>query len=806
MSMSESKNNIVEELNKWIRKRDDSLSALTYIKNEENKLTFKYKDTVFHVSYPNDYPNNRFALFCIEYTDTSLNWLGYVNIYCCTKKPKKLYSVLKKIGNEFIKHHNATVPDYTEVDGTDLYHEESIINSFDIEIGKLRNKLYKNIKNCSSAFTLDKTDTKAPQLFKGSDPGSIILNEFISLSKKYKNNDKVTLNTVNDNIYHWKLKLKDFTSKAITSSLESLNEYYGYDYIEIDVYFHHKYYPSYPPVLKYVRPRLNKCLMHRLSNLKMIQTDYWIPSRGMEFVVSKLKSILNEHADINISSKLNDIEKYNMGAYMNLENHLMKLAAYCDNVEEFSPLDKTKYDKVYNKEDVHKTMKKRGGKYWSQGTGYGTTGSHNWDINKYVQLEKEKELQVKTLLEKIVVSIQDSSDLLSVYKTIDGSYLISYLKSILGGASFLEMGNHTDLYQVIFTILQNLITEDSIFLFAGKDDGKGIIDILGDLSKKADNMQKLMKDKESEHNVGDIDVSAMVKYIYEMAKASFDVFNVSGSKTSTKKIDDDDENSEQKEYITKMDNYKYSNCNIQASQYYFTGLSGSITKKVMKRIASEYTSLMDSLPIHFNASILFRSDTDNLRVCRALITGPDDTPYDSGMFIFDFLLPTNYPAGPPQVKIRNNGNQRFNPNLYNCGKVCLSLLGTWPTSNPSENWNSKTSTLYQVLNSIQSLILIGEPYYNEPGWERLRGTPKGVAAVKAYNNNIRLYTMRHTMSDLMENPSSYGGFEDAIKTHFKLKKDYILKVCGKWVDESPSAMKALYNTEYDRLKKNLKSL
>ena len=64
----------------------------------------------------------------------------------------------------------------------------------------------------------------------------------------------------------------------------------------------------------------------------------------------------------------------------------------------------------------------------------------------------------------------------------------------MGGASFLEMGNHTDLYQVIFTILQNLITEDSIFLFAGKDDGKGIIDILGDLSKKADNMQKLMKD------------------------------------------------------------------------------------------------------------------------------------------------------------------------------------------------------------------------------------------------------------------------------------------------------------------------
>ena len=38
------------------------------------------------------------------------------------------------------------------------------------------------------------------------------------------------------------------------------------------------------------------------------------------------------------------------------------------------------------------------------------------------------------------------------------------------------------------------------------------------------------------------------------------------------------------------------------------------------------------------------------------------------------------------------GRVRFNPNLYNCGKVCLSLLGTW--SGPS--WDPGTSTLLQV--------------------------------------------------------------------------------------------------------------
>ena len=46
------------------------------------------------------------------------------------------------------------------------------------------------------------------------------------------------------------------------------------------------------------------------------------------------------------------------------------------------------------------------------------------------------------------------------------------------------------------------------------------------------------------------------------------------------------------------------------------------------------------------------------------------------------------------------------------GKVCLSLLGTWD-GDRGESWNSQTSTLLQVLVSIQSLILVPEPFFNE---------------------------------------------------------------------------------------------
>jgi hypothetical protein len=46
---------------------------------------------------------------------------------------------------------------------------------------------------------------------------------------------------------------------------------------------------------------------------------------------------------------------------------------------------------------------------------------------------------------------------------------------------------------------------------------------------------------------------------------------------------------------------------------------------------------------------------------------------------------------------------------YREGKVCLSLLGTW--SGPG--WVPGTSTLSQVLLSIQGQILVSQPYANE---------------------------------------------------------------------------------------------
>lgn len=82
---------------------------------------------------------------------------------------------------------------------------------------------------------------------------------------------------------------------------------------------------------------------------------------------------------------------------------------------------------------------------------------------------------------------------------------------------------------------------------------------------------------------------------------------------------------------------------------------------------------------------------------QVLITGPSDTPYANGCFEFDVYFPQDYPNSPPQVNLETTGNRsvRFNPNLYNDGKVCLSVLNTWH-GRPEEKWNSQTSSFLQV--------------------------------------------------------------------------------------------------------------
>lgn len=83
--------------------------------------------------------------------------------------------------------------------------------------------------------------------------------------------------------------------------------------------------------------------------------------------------------------------------------------------------------------------------------------------------------------------------------------------------------------------------------------------------------------------------------------------------------------------------------------------------------------------------------------------------------------------------------------------------------------------------SIQSLILVAEPYFNEPGYERSRGTPTGNASSREYDANIRQATVKWAILEQLKNPSPC--FREVVHKHFWLKRHKVLKQCEDWIAE-----------------------
>ncbi|KAK9804781.1 hypothetical protein WJX72_005025 [[Myrmecia] bisecta] len=244
----------------------------------------------------------------------------------------------------------------------------------------------------------------------------------------------------------------------------------------------------------------------------------------------------------------------------------------------------------------------------------------------------------------------------------------------------------------------------------------------------------------------------------------------------------------EKRYLEALKPLRYTNqAVLEGGDFYFRQQAAAVSKQAgggqqmktrLRRLVEEHSSLSTSLPLAWGSSIFLAADDTRLDVLRALIIGPGpDSPYANGAFLFNILMPANYPSSPPSVQFLTTGGGRvgFNPNLYPCGKVCLSLLGTW--SGPG--WVPGESTLLQVLVSIQSMILVDDPYFNEPGFEGSRGSARGNAAAEDYNAELRVNTLKFGILTALEKPPP--AFAEVLRHHFSLKKQEIEEQCQRWV-------------------------
>ena len=63
-----------------------------------------------------------------------------------------------------------------------------------------------------------------------------------------------------------------------------------------------KFYPLYPPLVKVIRPRLQRSMMPRVI--------YWDPTRNMKTVLMDLKKFLAAQARLDLISERNDHDNY----------------------------------------------------------------------------------------------------------------------------------------------------------------------------------------------------------------------------------------------------------------------------------------------------------------------------------------------------------------------------------------------------------------------------------------------------------------------------------------------------------------
>lgn len=128
-----------------------------------------------------------------------------------------------------------------------------------------------------------------------------------------------------------------------------------------------------------------------------------------------------------------------------------------------------------------------------------------------------------------------------------------------------------------------------------------------------------------------------------------------------------------------------------------------------KRLLKEISGLLKQQ--HFNSDYLVELDEQDISIVHAIIKAPHDSVYRHRFIRLLFKIPDNYPFEPPIVTFVNISNKRIHPILYECGRVCLTILNTWPSDN--ERWSS-SMTIESILLVIHS-FLDNNPYTHEPG-------------------------------------------------------------------------------------------
>jgi len=590
------------------------------------------------------------------------------------------------------------------------------------------------------------------KLFKPEHSVSIIINEI----KRLITLPNIKLDIDDNNIY--KLMISYQSKKLSRDILLSIN----LDPLE---------YPFSPPNVNVMKPLMTYNLNYFINTMDYFKLENWNPVNSLVSMVQELVElidkygIVSEHRDsyselTNLLTNLSIISKTNPKLTLdNSETIMFQIP--------FIKLNK----------DTDTTQKLQN---WKSGTGYGSSGSKSWDIKKYLESDKYKNQKIHYVISDIYTNIEqcisDPQYNPWLLDDIINSCLVEFIIStLIDNMDYSYFDSDKTYVETMIKMCKNIFELNNSIYDNFESNFRSSNDCLNLLRSTIDS-NPLIREYIELHDY-------IIKY-FDNKKKNGIIINdsINTNNTDIRTV-----------YVDTMKQLQFAMVKDLKNAIDKPNQGKAIN---MMRLMRETTMLSKSLPMDYESSVYLRVDPDNMQSMHALIIPSHGTPYDSGCFLFHIYVPNTFPSTPPLVKIMTTGNGtvRFNPNLYNCGKVCLSLLGTW-RGDESESWN-ESSTILQVLISIQSLIFIDQPYFNEPGYERNMNSDYGKNESIKYNQSVQYNTLSWAMVDMLKNPPK--GFEEVVLNHFKIKKEYILKTVKDWLINIPSNNEQ-FNFKYQEL-------
>ncbi len=196
-----------------------------------------------------------------------------------------------------------------------------------------------------------------------------------------------------------------------------------------------------------------------------------------------------------------------------------------------------------------------------------------------------------------------------------------------------------------------------------------------------------------------------------------------------------------------------------------------------KRILKELNDFNKDPPPRISASPI---NNDNLFIWKATIIGPEDSPYEGGIFHLNIHFPTDYPFKPPKITL---STKIYHPNINLNGSISLDIL--------MEQW-SPALTITTTLLSIVSLLFDPNPDY-----------PINYEAANLYKSNkceyykkAREWAIKYADAQKLQNEFYYLLGEDRINyelnyINYNFENFKLIKT------NSQSKCKAIIKSSYD---------